>query len=242
MLIDRKAGRTSREDRQLAMVLAGCAGMLNILALGAFGLFPSNMTGNATQLSQELLQWDKLQMLTLVMLLCLFLFGAFTSRVAVSIAKKNLIRTIYAHILLIEGVMLVAPVLISLWYPQSIKQTYFIYGLSFLLGAHNATSTQLSQGKVRTTHVTGTLTDTGIVLANLVLQPIMRLPPSQIKQFRYLLGIYLTSFLSFFFGGLLGILGYEWLGIRAFILAGIVLLMVSFSTLSRVLFRKRALI
>lgn len=88
MLIDKKSGRTGNEDRQLAVALAGCAGMLNVLALGAFGLFPSNMTGNATQLSQELLQWDKLEMIPLILLLTCFLSGAFTSRVAVSFAKN----------------------------------------------------------------------------------------------------------------------------------------------------------
>lgn len=72
MLIEKKSGRTGREDRQLAVVLAGCAGILNVLALGAFGLFPSNMTGNATQLSAEVLDWDKLQMTQLLLLLFYF--------------------------------------------------------------------------------------------------------------------------------------------------------------------------
>jgi len=240
MLIDKKSGRTGNEDRQLAVALAGCAGMLNVLALGAFGLFPSNMTGNATQLSQELLQWDKLEMIPLILLLTCFLAGAFTSRVAVSFAKKLNIRTIYAHILLIEGILLIAPVVVGFWYPQDLQHGYYLFGLSFLLGAHNATSTQLSQGKVRTTHVTGTLTDAGIVLANLLLHPIMRHPPAQMKQFRYLLSVYVTSFISFFIGGLIGILGYEWFGMNAFILAGSILLAVSLLTLIRVLCRKRA--
>lgn len=239
MLIDKKSGRTGNEDRQLAVALAGCAGMLNILALAAFGLFPSNMTGNATQLSQELLQWDKLEMIPLILLLSCFLFGAFISRFAVSLAKKVNLRTIYAHILLSEGILLIAPVLFSFWQQSSLQQGYYLYGLSFLLGVHNATSTQLSQGKVRTTHITGTLTDAGIVIANLLLHPIMRHPPAQLKQFRYLLSVYFTSLISFFIGGLLGILSYEWLGIKAFMLAGSILLSVSLLTLLRVWWVRR---
>ncbi|MBT0727203.1 YoaK family protein [Rosenbergiella australiborealis] len=239
MLIDRKSGRTGNEDRQLAVALAGCAGMLNVLALGAFGLFPSNMTGNATQLSKELLQWDKLEIIPLVLLLSCFLCGAFTSRIAVSLAKKINLRTIYAHILLVEGVLLIAPIIVGFWYPQNLQQGYYLFGLSFLLGVHNATSTQLSQGKVRTTHITGTLTDAGIVIANLLLHPVLRHPPAQMKQFRYLLSVYFTSFTSFLIGGLIGILGYDLWGINAFILAGSILLAVSLLTLIRVMFRKR---
>ncbi len=239
MLIDKKSGRTGTEDRLLALALAGCAGMLNVLALGAFGLFPSNMTGNATQLSQELLQWDKLEMVPLILLLTCFLTGAFTSRLAVALAKKINLRTIYAHILLIEGLLLVLPIIYSFWYPNSIQHGYYLFGLSFLLGVHNATSTQLSQGKVRTTHITGTLTDAGIVIANLLLHPIMRHPPAQLKQFYYLLSVYFTSLVSFFIGGLLGILGYEWLGMKAFILAGLILVTVSLITLLRVGLMKR---
>lgn len=40
MLIKRKGGRTHTEDRHLALLLATTAGILNAMALGAFGFFP----------------------------------------------------------------------------------------------------------------------------------------------------------------------------------------------------------
>ncbi|HGG8829079.1 TPA: DUF1275 family protein, partial [Enterobacter kobei] len=53
MLIKLKKERTHQEDRRLALWLATSAGLLNAIALGAFGFFPSHMTGNTSQLSSE---------------------------------------------------------------------------------------------------------------------------------------------------------------------------------------------
>lgn len=233
MLIEKKSGRSCREDRRLAIALAGSAGILNVLALGAFGLFPSNMTGNATQLSTEVLEWDKSQMLRLLLLILSFICGAFTSRLLVSVGKKYQVRTIYAHILLAEGLVLTLPVVISLWVPFHPDKNLMVNALGFLLGLHNATSTQLSQGKVRTTHITGTLTDAGITLANLLLQPVLRHSREEFRRYRYLLSIHLTAICSFFAGGVIGILSFNLFSMLAFSISGIMLILVSVTTLWR---------
>lgn len=227
MLIEKKGGRSCREDRQLAVALAGSAGILNVLALGAFGLFPSNMTGNATQLSTEVLEWDESQMWRLVQLIISFIAGAFTSRALVAAGKYFQIRTVYAHILLAEGVLLTLPVIISLWLPFSPDQGLMIDGLGYLLGLHNATSTQLTQGKVRSTHITGTLTDAGISIANLLLQPLIKHSPEERRRYQYLLSIHLTAIGSFFAGGLIGIFAFHLFSMLAFSLSGILLIVIA---------------
>lgn len=58
MLIKLKKERTHQEDRRLALWLATSAGLLNAIALGAFGFFPSHMTGNTSQLSSEVSSTD----------------------------------------------------------------------------------------------------------------------------------------------------------------------------------------
>lgn len=225
MLIEKKSGRSRSEDLSLAIILAGSAGILNALALGAFGLFPSNMTGNATQLTTELFQWDKLQMLVLILILICFFSGAFTARVFISLAHKLRIRTIYAHIILIEGTALILPVLISDWISLSWDKTWFLSLLSYLMGVHNSTSTQLSKGRVRTTHITGTLTDIGIALASLLLQPILQQSLEQMKAARYLLSLHFTAIFSFLTGGALGIMAFELFSMKAFAFAGSILIL-----------------
>ena len=44
MLIKMKRERSHKEDRYLAVWLATAAGLLNAMALGAFGFFPSHMS------------------------------------------------------------------------------------------------------------------------------------------------------------------------------------------------------
>ncbi|WP_072016991.1 MULTISPECIES: DUF1275 family protein [Enterobacterales] len=58
MLLRRKKHRTHGEDRLLTLTLATTAGVLNAMAFGAFGFFPSHMTGNISQLSAEAGRWD----------------------------------------------------------------------------------------------------------------------------------------------------------------------------------------
>jgi uncharacterized membrane protein YoaK (UPF0700 family) len=58
VLIKLKRDRSHTEDRKLALWLATTAGLLNAIALGAFGFFPSHMTGNTSQLSSEVSTTD----------------------------------------------------------------------------------------------------------------------------------------------------------------------------------------
>ena len=239
MLIEKKSGRSATENRRLAVTLAGTAGILNVLALGAFGLFPSNMTGNATQLSAEVLEWDQRQMWQLLLLLLCFMGGAFTSRLLVSFGKKYHLRTIYAHILLGEGIILAVPAIGSLWLSLPVDKTLLVNMLGFLLGLHNSTSTQLSQGKVRTTHITGTLTDAGITLATLLLHRVLRYSAEARRHHQYLLSIFLTATGAFITGGIIGVLSFNLFSMQAFSLAGIVLVLVSGITIRRTLQQQR---
>lgn len=70
MLIKLKKERTHQEDRRLALWLATSAGLLNAIALGAFGFFPSHMTGNTSQLSSEVSSTDLSDILFLAPLFC----------------------------------------------------------------------------------------------------------------------------------------------------------------------------
>jgi uncharacterized membrane protein YoaK (UPF0700 family) len=68
LLIKLKKARTHQEDRLLALWLATSAGLLNAIALGAFGFFPSHMTGNTSQLSSEVSSTDLNDVLFLALL------------------------------------------------------------------------------------------------------------------------------------------------------------------------------
>lgn len=227
MLTERMNGRHPHEDRRLAIALAGSAGALNALALGVFGFFPSNMTGNATALSKQLFEFDKSQIALLILVIICFVAGSLTSRTVALIGKSFDFRKVYACILLAEGILLTAPVIINHMMPFSPSELLMVSGLSYLLGLHNSTSTQISQGKVRSTHITGTLTDMGIALANILLRPLSQSSDEEIARHRKTIGIHTTAIISFFGGGLIGILSFRLFSMDAFSVPGLFIIAIA---------------
>ncbi|STQ59901.1 Predicted membrane protein [Pseudescherichia vulneris] len=75
MLIKLKRTRSHNEDRKLALWLATAAGLLNAIALGAFGFFPSHMTGNTSQLSSEVSNTDLRDVLFFSAIIVAFVCG-----------------------------------------------------------------------------------------------------------------------------------------------------------------------
>ncbi|MBK7300111.1 MAG: DUF1275 domain-containing protein [Moraxellaceae bacterium] len=86
--------------------------------------------------------------------------------------------------------------------------------LCFLMGLQNALITKISNAEVRTTHVTGLLTDIGIELGKLFYwnkHPHSSNRPVVIAN-RKKLTVHLSLVCSFFIGGLMGAMGFKYLG------------------------------
>lgn len=166
MLIKLKKTRSHLEDRKLALWLATSAGLLNAMALGAFGLFPSHMSGNASRISNEISALNLNDFLLLIAIIVSFAAGAFISRLLVIWGTAYNNRLIFCHILFMEGAALTGVSFFEIFF-HSASSCQMIIVLCGLMGIHNATSTQLSNGRVRSTHITGALTDAGLSLASL---------------------------------------------------------------------------
>lgn len=166
MLLRRKKHRTHGEDRLLALTLATTAGVLNAMAFGAFGFFPSHMTGNTSQLSAEAGRWDLQGLIFLAMLILAFVTGATLARLAVAFGLRRNVRTVFCLVLMCEGALLLATSLVEIRLYSVRNNGEVLFTLALLKVLHNATSMQLSGGRVRSTHVTGTLTDAGMALGS----------------------------------------------------------------------------
>lgn len=231
MLIKLKRTRTHSEDRNLAIWLATAAGMLNAIALGAFGFFPSHMTGNTSQLSNELSNVDLRNMLFLGTTLLAFVGGAITARIAVISGLANGNRIIFCQVLLIEGVALVALSLFELFYYSPGNNREIIVLLGFLMGLHNSTSTQLSSGRVRSTHITGTLTDAGIALASLFAAMIRRDHSKEVVAQRKQFLTHIITILSFLLGGVAGLMLFNRFGFMAMCAIGALIICLSLASM-----------
>jgi uncharacterized membrane protein YoaK (UPF0700 family) len=79
------------------------------------------------------------------------------------------------------------------------------------MGLQNAVITKISHAQIRTTHITGLVTDLGIELGKLLY--INRLDlDKRVMANRSKLGIHIKLITSFFIGGLVGAIGFKMVG------------------------------
>jgi uncharacterized membrane protein YoaK (UPF0700 family) len=168
MLIQQGKTRSGEADRHLAWSLAGIAGALNTAGFYAVGLYSANMTGNVSALSDHLGGGDLAIAAFYLALVATFVSGAVVSTLLVNAGRRRGLAGIYAYAVLAEALLLAGLGCADLWMPAVGRGPALVIGLSFLMGLQNAVVTQISNARVRTTHVTGMLTDIGIELAYLL--------------------------------------------------------------------------
>ena len=168
MLVQSGEDRDGAADRRLAWSLAGIAGALNAAGFYAVGVFSSNMTGNVSSLADHLALADLAAAASYLGLVAAFISGAAVSAMLVNAGRRRGMARIYALSILAEAVLLTGLASVDLWLTGAGRAALLAYGLSFLMGLQNAVVTRISQTRVRTTHVTGMVTDIGIELGNLL--------------------------------------------------------------------------
>ncbi|MBQ0777853.1 MAG: DUF1275 domain-containing protein, partial [Pseudomonas sp.] len=85
--------------------------------------------------------------------------------------------------------------------------------LCFIMGLQNALITKLSNAEIRTTHVTGIVTDIGIELGKLVYWNADKSPTlPKVSANRSRLTVLSLLLMSFFLGGVIGALGFQHIG------------------------------
>ena len=168
MLVQSGEARDGGADRRLAWSLAGIAGALNAAGFYAVGVFSSNMTGNVSSLADHLALADLAAAAPYLGLVAAFVLGAAASAVLVNAGRRRGMARIYALSILAEAALLAGLASADLWLAGAGRAALLAYGLSFLMGMQNVVVTRISDARVRTTHVTGMVTDIGIELGNLL--------------------------------------------------------------------------
>jgi uncharacterized membrane protein YoaK (UPF0700 family) len=205
--------RDSGADRRLAWSLAGIAGALNAAGFYADDLYSSNMTGNVSALANHLAGADFSGASTFFALVATFIGGAAVSALLINAGRRRQMAGIYAFSIFTEAVLLTALACADLWVVGPARVALLAYGLSFLMGLQNAVVTRISNARVRTTHVTGMVTDIGIELGNLIdLMWSGGRPGERDAAHDYnaeKLRLHGFTVLSFLAGGVLGVLTYR---------------------------------
>jgi len=150
----------------LALLLAGVAGAVNATGFVALGLHTSHMSGNMASLGESLALGERRLAVLAAQVLGAFVLGAVTASALLD-ASRHRARGRHAAALLVETLTLggIGVVLAS---THGARDPVLMWGLSFAMGLQNALVTRVSGAVVRTTHVTGVLTDIGIQLVRMV--------------------------------------------------------------------------
>jgi uncharacterized membrane protein YoaK (UPF0700 family) len=217
--------RDNNADRHLAWSLAAIAGALNAAGFYADDLYSSNMTGNVSALANHLAVADLAVASPYFALVATFISGAAVSALLINAGRRRKIAGIFAFSILAEALLLALLACADFWLTGGARTALLAYGLSFLMGLQNAVVTRISNARVRTTHVTGMVTDIGIELGNLIDLKLSR-RRGDIETHDYnaeKLRLHGYTVLSFLGGGVVGVVAYR--NISTFFLFGAALLL-----------------
>ncbi|RYZ88952.1 MAG: DUF1275 domain-containing protein [Proteobacteria bacterium] len=143
-----------------AMALAGTAGYINSIVLGFFATPVSHMSGAVSHLGLDIAQGKGHEAYTSVLIIVGFLFGSTLAGMFVGATKLGPSRR-YGAVLMFEAVLLLGSTLLLL--RHSLLGTILA---ATACGLQNAMSSSYCGLMIRTTHVSGIMTDLGVMLGH----------------------------------------------------------------------------
>jgi uncharacterized membrane protein YoaK (UPF0700 family) len=211
--------RTRRANRQLGGVLAFVAGAVNAGGFLAVQRYTSHMSGIVSGIADDLVLGQAALAMAGVSSLLAFVGGAATTAVLINWARRRQLHGEFALSLMLEAALLLAFGLLGanleLFVDVFVPSTVLL--LCFIMGLQNAIVTKISQAEIRTTHMTGVITDLGIELGRLAYWN--RTSEANTAHFvradRDKLKIHAVILALFFIGGLAGALAFKRVGFLA---------------------------
>jgi uncharacterized membrane protein YoaK (UPF0700 family) len=205
--------RTTSANRHLGFTLAFVAGATNAGGFLAVRQYTSHMTGVVSAMADNLVLGGYDVVLDAAGAILSFLAGAACTALMVNYVRRQRLHSEYALPLLLEAVLLlvfgVMGVRLQGMPGLFIPATVML--LCFIMGLQNAVITKLSHAEIRTTHMTGIVTDIGIELGKLAYWNADRNQP-RVDGDRGRLGLLAALLFCFFGGGVAGAIGFRRFG------------------------------
>ncbi len=178
------------QQARLAITLAWVAGFTNVLTIIICDHATSHVSGTVSQWGMDLIQgkWDLLYLTSY--LIATFFMGAAVSTICTEAGKRQGWESIYVLPMAIQALLLCAFAIgVEFYDHKEIRSGPMLYSMlglaSSSMGLQNATITRISGGVVRTTHMTGVLTDLGSDSVHLLLAVIDWLREPRAKRARF---------------------------------------------------------
>lgn len=206
--------REARQNTIVAGSLAAIGGFVNAGGFVLIGSFTSHVTGSVGRLGNDLARGQTSAAVLALLLIGFFFIGAFVSSIILESTPGPIARG-YGYALLSEGALLGAFVVVAGM--SQTKHKHLLDAQAALLcmamGMQNSMITRLSGAVIRTTHLTGVVTDLGIEVARwyrwhrrkLTMLPVLlpgRTPAERPPMGR--ISLLMTIFFTFVAGGIAG--------------------------------------
>jgi uncharacterized membrane protein YoaK (UPF0700 family) len=220
--------RTPQSNLRLGAALAFVAGAANAGGFLAVGQYTSHMTGMVSAMADNLVLGQLHLVLAALAALLTFVVGAMTTAIIVNWGLRRQLHSSYSLPLLLEAAVLLVFGLLgaSLGLHTALLVPVTVLLLCFMMGLQNAVISKISHAEIRTTHVTGLVTDLGIELGKLVyfnrskgLGPV-RASRERMRTQSLLIGLFLV-------GGIIGALGFQFAGYITTVPLALLLLLLS---------------
>jgi uncharacterized membrane protein YoaK (UPF0700 family) len=228
--------RSQRANLHLGVALTFVAGALNAGGFLAIGQYTSHMTGIVSAAADDLVLGKAAHAIAGLLSLAAFIAGAMTTALMVNFAKRRASNATYTAPLVLEAALLLVFGLVgaSLQLHEFVSVSLTAILLCYVMGLQNALVTKISNAEIRTTHITGLVTDLGIELGRLVywnrtdqaIAPLVRANRAKLRVLTALIA-------AFAFGGVMGAMGFKYVGYVSTVPLAVLLLVVSVAPLFR---------
>ncbi|MEO6281018.1 YoaK family protein [Roseateles sp.] len=218
------AERTATGNAHLGWMLAFVAGAINAGGFLAVQQYTSHMTGMVSAAADGIVLGRPQALITALGALLAFGAGAACTSLLVNFGRQRQAHSIFALPLLLEAACLLVFGLMGAWL-QDVQALFIpaaVAVLCFTMGLQNALITKVSRAEIRTTHVTGIVTDIGIEIGRFLYGLGGTPAQGNANKLRLLAGL----LLAFSVGGVAGAWAFKTLGYSATLpLAGMLALL-----------------
>jgi uncharacterized membrane protein YoaK (UPF0700 family) len=223
--------RTDTANRRLGITLAGVAGAVNAGGFLAIGQYTSHMSGIASSLADNLALGNFAMVLAAAIAMFAFLAGAASSAILINWGRRRKTRSMYAMPLALEGLLLFCFGMVgaNLEHDRLLFVPATVILLCYTMGLQNAMITKISKAEIRTTHVTGLVTDLGIEIGKAFYwnRNVTSSDAGYVRADSRRLALLATLLTTFVLGGLAGAIAFKHLGYAASVPIAMLLLVLS---------------